>query len=394
MDFQEVLACLKYPEKCAQFIRKLKNAGENSEPFLQVQSAMVKLKMNKPPKGIDQTNILQHTFKFLTPKECFTKFRLVSKQWQNVAETIRFNQEIESYIFERFCSQPQISNGFGKYLKIFRKLRLPLSLPETEKGAQMKSIVLNRMKKLNHINFHRNPEPTMSDSFSLQMLTNSRETLQYLKLSNLIIPEMCLSKLHRLELNLYRHTSLLQFKNYFPQTLKKMKNIEKVRLGLFVQSDTKNISEYIAENYKKHCISAIEWDPIVVLDLFPVQILVGIIEIDQKVKNRKYAHEIRYLDIIVDPEYPFENGWENYREIFDQCTNLEAISLSDQYDENFIHESLPYLSEAIQEIWEKRISYFEARGIQIVDKDEIRKNKRLQKKLAKESGIRWRFHFF
>ena len=35
-EFQEVLTCLEDPEKCAQFIKKLKNAGENSEPFLHV----------------------------------------------------------------------------------------------------------------------------------------------------------------------------------------------------------------------------------------------------------------------------------------------------------------------------------------------------------------------
>jgi hypothetical protein len=50
MDFEEVLACLENTEKCEQFIRKLRKEGPNSTPFLNVQNAMVELKMHKPPQ--------------------------------------------------------------------------------------------------------------------------------------------------------------------------------------------------------------------------------------------------------------------------------------------------------------------------------------------------------
>jgi len=52
------------------------------------------------------------------------------------------------------------------------------------------------------------------------------------------------------------------------------------------------------------------------------------------------------------------------------------------------------ISEANQKLWQKRISYFKARGICIVDDDEILGNKNLQMKLAKEAGFTWKFHFY
>jgi hypothetical protein len=44
-------------------------------------------------------------------------------------------------------------------------------------------------------------------------------------------------------------------------------------------------------------------------------------------------------------------------------------------------------------IWNDRMEYFKKRGIQIVDPVDIVANEDLQEKVAKEVGIKWRFHF-
>jgi len=46
---------------------RLKKAGPNSIPHLQIENAMTELKMDKAPRGIDQKTIIQHTLRFSIP---------------------------------------------------------------------------------------------------------------------------------------------------------------------------------------------------------------------------------------------------------------------------------------------------------------------------------------
>jgi len=86
---------------------------------------------------------------------------------------------------------------------------------------------------------------------------------------------------------------------------------------------------------------------------------------------------------------PMGNGWDRYKEYFDQCTNLQAIELT-VYGNSVTKNNLPKFE---QDVWKERISYFQKRGIRLVDKNEIRGNENLKKKLAKEAGITWKFQF-
>jgi len=72
---------------------------------------------------------------------------------------------------------------------------------------------------------------------------------------------------------------------------------------------------------------------------------------------------------------------------------LKAIELQGR-NGHFVAKTLPNMSEANQEIWNDRISYFQARGIRIANQNEIRNNENLRNKLAKEAGATWRFHFW
>jgi len=47
-------------------------------------------------------------------------------------------------------------------------------------------------------------------------------------------------------------------------------------------------------------------------------------------------------------------------------------------DAEFVTEIFPKMSEANQEIWKERISYFQARGIRIANQGEILFNENLQ----------------
>merc|ERR1712034_252979 len=105
----------------------------------------------------------------------------------------------------------------------------------------------------------------------------------------------------------------------------------------------------------------------------------------------QYAHFYIY-----DLKNPMSAGWDRYREIFDQCKNLKAIEFTSYRaggQKSFIEDILPTLTEDYQQIWEERITYFEARSIRLADRNEILENEDLQSKLAKEAGITWRFYF-
>jgi hypothetical protein len=237
LEFEEVVACLESTEKREEFILRLKNAGVNSTPSLNLQSAMTELKMNKAPRGIDEKTILQHTLKFTDPDECFQSFRLVCKSWKYAVETIKFNEELPLTIFDDIDeiidkNGLPISPYFEKYLQCFRKLEVPMKLFSSKNGRHILSLVLKNMKKLNHINFDSDCEslPETVDPFMLQILENSHETLQCTSISRFCIPDISFPKLKTLTIEIGQDIRLPEFKTYFPLVLKNMERLETVKL--------------------------------------------------------------------------------------------------------------------------------------------------------------------
>jgi len=320
MNFEEVIACLQNTDKREEFIARLKNAGKQSTPFLNLQSAMTELKMHKTARGIDQKTTIQHTLRFSDVDDCFQKYRLVCKSWKDTVETIRFNR----FVGVRFCYDldHKINEGillnpnyFGKYLKSFRKLNIPLDL---ENKNEIFSLVLNNMKKLNKISFAREyailgEEYAILgeeyDSFAFQILQNSHETLRVLDLSKLIIPDIGFPQLTNLDLAIGEHHIFLQeFQAYFPQVLKNMKNLEKIELGLY--SSWQCVGEYICENYSKQCISASRDTE--TLSIMPVKILEHVHDVNS-FENKKYISHLQYAHVwILNPERPMSDDTRKF----------------------------------------------------------------------------------
>ena len=399
LEFEEVLACLEYTEKREEFILRLKNAGQYSSPFLHVQSAIVELKMNKALRGIDEKTIPQHTFKFTDPNECFQSFRLVCKSWKDAVETIKFNRIVPPFkifwnIDKIIKNGLSISPFFEKYLQCFKKLYAPMSLFASENRHQMLSLVLNNMQKLNSIclNYGSRSLPESVDPFILQILENSHETLQDASISRFCIPDISFSKLKTLEIVIGKDICLPEFKTYFPLVLKNMERLQTVKLSL-MDPGYNDICEYIVKHYSKHCISAssAEDERYEILNIVPVKILSGVFDLRKSVQNFTYVSGLQYLQMSIYDDEDF--SWDKYQESFDQCLNLKAIELT-WLDEDGNGITLSQISEANQKLWQERISYFKARGICIVDDDEIWGNENLQMKLAKEAGVTWKFHFY
>jgi hypothetical protein len=164
-----------------------------------------------------------------------------------------------------------------------------------------------------------------------------------------------------------------------------MENLESV--SIFLDGPWQEVGKYISENYNEHCIESSEKDT---LDLIPVKIfypLSALIFLDGK----KYTPHLEYIgDFSFHQHDPMANGWDRYREIFDQCVNLKAMEFGPS---NLKTEVLPTLSKTDQDIWKERFCYFQKRGIRIAENNEICVNQNLRQRLAKEAGITWIFQF-
>jgi rRNA-processing protein FCF1 len=251
------------------------------------------------------------------------------------------------------------------------------------------------MKKLNYIVVDSASSLLETcDFFISQILENSKETLQEVELPKFCIPDVCFPKLKTLALDVGMDITSREFEIHFENALKNMERLEKIELCT-QKPKYQEICRYVAEKYEKYCISAEYEDLRDVLNLIPIKILTLAGDLEE-LSNAKYTNTLQYLHAYIEAELPMEDGWENYKQIFDQFSNLKAIELDPVRSdwEHFITDVLPNLSEPNKDIWEERISYFQKRDIRIVGKNKIYENEKLKKRLAKEAGLNWRFHIY
>jgi len=253
------------------------------------------------------------------------------------------------------------------------------------------NLVLNNMKKLHEIAILENAE----ESFVLQLLQNSRETLKCVYLPQMsCIPDATFPNVTKLKLPIGEDGILLpEFQEFFPKVLKNMEFVEQIELYLPYSSHLP-VCQYLREKYEKHFITANAYNVHHgELNDMPFKILHSVYNLNDIDQSHNYLRHIQYAHFnILIPRIPMDWGWDKYQEIFDQFTNLKAIELT-HARKHFTTDVLPNLSETNQEIWKKIISYFEARGIRIANHGDIRNNENFRKQIEKEAGITWSFCF-
>ena len=151
-----MLHFLQDAEKRAEFILKLKFEGKDSPHFRALSNIVESMRMNKPPRGIGQKDIIQNILKFTDRGiNSFHNIRLVCKDWKLAVETQRVNYFNNIDIFANFIDQSQkpFPPIYGKYLQIFKKLRLNvgpiLGLRWYDlRWGDLQSLILNHTKHL------------------------------------------------------------------------------------------------------------------------------------------------------------------------------------------------------------------------------------------------------
>ena len=366
-------------------------------PFLNIRDALVELKMNKAPRGIDDTTIMQHTFRYAQVKECFQQFRLVCKSWKHAIETMRFNRYLpKSWIF--FSKMNQIPILYvQKYLRAFRKISFHMDELE-EIGQHSLTVISDSVQKLNCAEFNYDDYDEISQfntSFITKILQNSKTTLQFANIPILsILKGITFLKLRKLELIMSENfISSDEFVTYFPKILENnIGNLDVVDLFLF--DGYHPVCEYIEQYYGKHCISGESLEDVKNL---PLKIRKWVWNLEE-LQSQKYTTSLQYLHILIpstcmDMEMESSVGWDTYQEIFDQFPNLKAIEIwYARNSKNFIDVVSTFPPER-QQRWHSRIAYFQKRGIHLAKRNEIYGNENLKMQLAKEAGISWRFDF-
>jgi len=391
MKLQEILSFLEDEEKRNRLIYKLKHAGEDSKPVHALKEIITFFDLHKTPRGIHQKTILQNTFHYCHPNECFKKFRLVCKSWQDAVETIRFSRtvSIDDWIFD-YEQNGNFQIYLPKYLKIFKNLQLNITSQILIKFDSVTELILQNMTNLHKIDFSfKDDIPQRFDSFALQLLQKSKSTLTRLGFDgHQILPFPIISlpnvtTIHFL-VKVDHDEHIEQFTNFVQKIVENCKYLE--RFYIYDIGDSIPMTEYIAQNYPENCLEA---ESLGTSSELPTKMPYCPALSD--LPTFKYPSSVRCLYLSVsDFNYPYKEGWENYKSILALCSNLQTIYMvqSNEDTEIELEEALQNISPANQDIWRERIQYLKSYGIEIINWGQYNAT---VKKFSKQS--KWVFTF-
>ena len=351
-------------------IYKLKHAGEDSKQVHAFKEIINSFNLNKTPKEIHQTTILQNTFQFCEAKESFVNLRLVCKSWKHAVETIRYNRALDLEKLTDFAQNGEIPISFAKYIKIFKKIDFWIDKNVLTNYDTISTYILNHVKKVNYIwlgsvlgweNFHN------FNSFLLQLLQNSQTTLKKLRFTGFKIfeiPIVSLPNITQITVDIFENYND-QIPNFdrFVKTI--VSNCEYLEtFNIFDIHECPNIVEYIIQNYSKNCIGASE---ISLAKILPIKL--SYCDQLSLLPEFEYPSTIEFLAVkVVDINSPFQNGWENYEAILALCPRLKDITIATSSAEGGIdlQKALHNVSQENRDIWEERISYLKSRGVNVL----------------------------
>jgi hypothetical protein len=373
IELQEILTFLENEEKRSDLIYRLKHAGEDSKQVHAFEEIITSFNLHKSPRGIDQTTLLQNTFQYCEPKECFESFRLVSKSWKYAIENMRFNVKLDLEEIVEFEQNGKFPIFYTKYVKVFKKIAFFLDENVLIKWNLFSAFILNHVKKLNFISLETDGDlPPNFNDFLLQFLKNSQITLQTLCFHNNQIINMPIISLPNVS-QIYFYV-IQEYQNHISNFDMFMKTINNNCQNLeefiiFGVDLCPPIVQYISENYQEHCVvsSYTAASEILPTKLSSYQNL-------SRLAQALHPSKIQYLQMQVeDFNFPFEEPWRNYKSILTLCPNLKGICITMYQDEQGVHlkNVLDNMSEENQHIWNQRILYLKSIGVDLIHHEDL-----------------------
>jgi len=400
MNMQDVLFILENEEKRKDFILRLKKVGEISEEFQAIKNVMCSLRVHKPPREVNQTTILRHTFQYCDGMKAIENFRLVSKSWKLAVETTKF---CAPHVHEIL---PQIAETFGagEYPMVYHKLLKNLKPPSgwipsfffadsvlANNFNSIAKLVSQNMKGLRSICITNDFDvitEEIYETFLNEFLPNSCNTLCDLEIPKLFLPNVYFPNLTELTVeNLDLPSNV--FKTQFKQILKNMPDLQIITIE--EPTMTPHIRDYLISNYAEECyVSNGKIRP------FPVKYICDT-NFGALVSDCQFKSCVEYIDIEICRTKPDEANWNNFKNNiydfgklkgihFSDCENLwDTLKKSDFYkpEKNACSEL-----DIFYNIWPKRIQFLKSYGIEILNEKVFNFNKAGQSK-----NLKWSFQF-
>jgi len=328
--------------------------------------------------------LLQNTFQYCEPKECFENFRLVSKPWQYAIENMRFNVQLHLHKIVEFEQNGKFPIFYTKYVKAFKQISFFIDENVLMKWNSFSAFILTYVKKLNYIWLGSiGSLPSNFDFFLLQLLQNSQITLNelYFAESKLFhLPTISLPNVTEISLDIGdEYENNISKIDILMQSI--TNNCEALEVfEVFIVGIPPNIAEYINDHYSDNCIVS-NYDE--ASKIMPTKMsFCSELSILQQFQ---YPSKIEYLDdvLVDDFSIPFADGWGNYQTYLSICPRLTGIYLFTQRDgKSFDFEEVRGdISQENQDIWTGRITNLESQGIKNMTRNEyLMKGQELRKK--------------
>jgi hypothetical protein len=361
-------------------------------------------KLNKPPRGIDQSTILQHTFTFCKPWECFEKFRLVAKIWKFSVEQTKF-YHLDRWDLESVLSAIEVYKvPFPPiYHKFFQNVKVINLVIDQELffqyHDQISGLILGNVSNLRSIHIHWWEEEMdpyqlkIYQTFTFKLLEISNKYIQTLKAPSFVkLPQKEFLNLSEISFSIFE-MPLSTFKEKLNDILKSCPYIKIINL-CDCDCMTKNVHNFILQNYAEYAIlsKGPELPPL------PVKIQEGPTEMLNPANSEcqiKFFDEINYLKIYLDKPEMYGNVIDvDLQAILNAFPNVKGITFCDNDDnelgkEIFLIPGNKYsLTKAENTLWENRFSELTSRSIKILTNRELIE---CEKELSKH--LPWRFRF-
>jgi len=271
MDFDKVFNILKEEGSREEFLVRLKQVGETSQEFQSLSEIMLSLGMDKTPRHVYDTTILQNTFTFSEPFECFTKFRLVCKSWKFAVETKPRFDHIDSKTVElinkhfvhwharHYVPDPKLQVSHKKTIQSLKNI----VMKEKDVTSKTFALITKSTRHLTSFTMPSSGDLTSATYTSSvhELLRNSHESLRELNLPIFIFPQnLNFSNLTKVALNFcdeYETLSLHKFQLQFQNLLAFAPNIKIIETDLkYAGQRTEDIEilDFVGTTYGNHCV--------------------------------------------------------------------------------------------------------------------------------------------
>jgi len=371
----------QYPNVRNILSHKIRTNGEDSDLFRSFEKIVRTVGIYDKHRCVDHAIILPYMFDFLNPREVFENLKSVCKRWKRIIE--------ERYRTRNFPSDPTFfhtPNAFPeRYLSIFSKIDVYIDQRTFVEWGLITEFIKKHAKNLRSLNIMRSPEAPISISIPFY-----KPLLQHFSssLTEFTAPvfNFCEMKFPNLEYIRFQNTAGEKFIPWLTKFKENHPNLKIAEIHLRGLSEDWNIDEFAKQmlnsQFKDCCVTG----DITNARVLPLNIVTGLNSLqDIDDIHEDFRPEVYYLSLNDVPyESPNECGWAEYEELIEKLPHLRGIALNTYTENDFLELKIKRIDQNHRILWHNRITKIKKKGINILTRQQIYKNIKLETKVAEE----------